>query len=151
MLNCTLHIMNWPMTIISHEIKKQQHIWRQLQQYLRKYIPARQQSRAILLWALHRYVFLKWKFNVSNDHNSIFFKVVFIVLVIIILSSFYVGILHKTIQQKWKANISLQASRLSSNAFLSEIGDQRFKSRAGHIKHCIPNGLPSLQHFFKGD
>ena len=38
---------------------------------------------------------------------------------------------------------------LSGNAFVSEAGSLRFKSRAGQIGHNVDNGLPPWEHFFK--
>ena len=45
--------------------------------------------------------------------------------------------------------LSVNASLLSGNAFVSGAEGLRFKSRAGQIGHCIANGSPPLQHFFE--
>ena len=37
----------------------------------------------------------------------------------------------------------------NGNAFVSEAGGLRFKSRAGQTGHSVPNGWPLLQHFFE--
>ena len=37
----------------------------------------------------------------------------------------------------------------SSNAFVSEAGGLRFKSRAGQIEHSVANGSPPLRLFFE--
>ena len=37
----------------------------------------------------------------------------------------------------------------SGNAFVSEAGGLRFKSRAGQIEHSVANGSPPLRHFFE--
>ena len=41
------------------------------------------------------------------------------------------------------------ARRSSGNAFVSEVGGQRFKAWAGQIGHGVANGSPPLRHFFE--
>ena len=36
-----------------------------------------------------------------------------------------------------------------SNAFISEVGGLRFKSRAGQIEHSVANDSPQLRRFFE--
>ena len=45
--------------------------------------------------------------------------------------------------------IAEPASWSSGNAFVSESGGLKFKSRAGQIGLSVANGSPPLQHFFE--
>ena len=43
----------------------------------------------------------------------------------------------------------LLASWSSGDSYVSGVGDQDFKSRAGQIGHSVANGSPPLQYLFK--
>ena len=43
----------------------------------------------------------------------------------------------------------LPASWSSGYALVSRVGELRFKSQAGQLRHSVANGSPPLPHFFE--
>ena len=55
----------------------------------------------------------------------------------------------ETIKSSRTEKLKSPAIWSSGNAFVTETGGLRFKSRAGQIGHSVANGLPQLQHCFE--